>query len=271
MITCPNCGKQVADDTVHCGHCGHRIQTDQKKTMLGMAAINPAELQKALAQGRETAQQSAEGPDAPKLKLPTPGDVAGGVERQPGDFALPRPEAQPSPSASAAAVLEPAGQPPGGPFATDDDGNAKTEMLPQIDMRSEASAGLGASAVTEPEVDASSGAWTGSATSDGFASPTLAVEPGPQFAHGTSEAVPPFGQGPEGWNEPQGEMNMAPAAGEMIGAPSPGEMNAASPQGNLMVPLEGKSNKKLFIIIGAVAAVLFGCCILSVILNFFVF
>ena len=47
MITCPNCGKDVSEDAVHCGHCGHRLQPKQQnKTMLGMGAIDPEWQQK---------------------------------------------------------------------------------------------------------------------------------------------------------------------------------------------------------------------------------
>ena len=41
MIVCPNCGKQNADESVHCGFCGHQLQEGGKKTMFGMAALDP--------------------------------------------------------------------------------------------------------------------------------------------------------------------------------------------------------------------------------------
>src|SRR5690554_1026050 len=60
MISCPNCGKSVADDAVHCGHCGYKLeQVTSQKTMMGLA-LSPEDLQKAIqeaGQRREETQQ----------------------------------------------------------------------------------------------------------------------------------------------------------------------------------------------------------------------
>ncbi len=60
MISCPNCGKSVADDAVHCGHCGHKIEmATNQKTMMGFS-LSPEDLQKAIAEaGQLRASQSA--------------------------------------------------------------------------------------------------------------------------------------------------------------------------------------------------------------------
>lgn len=63
MISCPNCGKSIADDAAHCGHCGHKIeQTTSQKTMMGFA-LSPEDLQKAIqeaGQRRESQPAAAE-------------------------------------------------------------------------------------------------------------------------------------------------------------------------------------------------------------------
>lgn len=69
MITCPNCGKENADESVHCGFCGHQLQEGGKKTMFGMAALNADELKRAAeaakaASGAPAAAPPAGGPPA---------------------------------------------------------------------------------------------------------------------------------------------------------------------------------------------------------------
>ncbi len=61
MISCPNCGKSVADEAVHCGHCGHKIEpATNQKTMMGFS-LSPEDLQKAIAEaGQQRAAQAAE-------------------------------------------------------------------------------------------------------------------------------------------------------------------------------------------------------------------
>ncbi len=62
MNICPNCGKEVSEDAAHCGHCGHRLEVEQKKTMLGLGAVDP-EWQEKFEEAREARlKQEASGP-----------------------------------------------------------------------------------------------------------------------------------------------------------------------------------------------------------------
>lgn len=74
MITCPNCDKEVADDTVHCGYCGHKIKEEggQKKTMFGMAALGGDDLKKAVEEAKRAKQDEAESSKGGGFKLPSP-------------------------------------------------------------------------------------------------------------------------------------------------------------------------------------------------------
>ncbi len=102
MIVCPNCGKQNADESVHCGFCGNQLQEGGKKTMFGMAALDPEELRKAA----EAAKSAA--PHAQRSNL---SDASATPALPPQEDAFAKTEALPSVSAFAAADLHTA---PGG-------------------------------------------------------------------------------------------------------------------------------------------------------------
>jgi len=78
MIVCPNCGKENADESVHCGFCGHQLQEGGKKTMFGMAALDASDIKAAAEQAKAAGAAAAAAGGAPKLNLPTPGDLGGG-------------------------------------------------------------------------------------------------------------------------------------------------------------------------------------------------
>ena len=70
MIVCQNCGKEIAEDSAHCGHCGAAVEVSNKKTMMGFGgAIDSdalkAELEKAKAkrEGQDQEEASTEGED----------------------------------------------------------------------------------------------------------------------------------------------------------------------------------------------------------------
>lgn len=123
MIQCPSCGKDIADDSAHCGFCGAKVETGAgKKTMIGFAALTGDALKQAAEEARQ-AREAAEAArsqapsEEPRLKLPKPG--------------LPKPGAP-----------TPAGGTPGPPplsklalpgSATDGaDADAKTAVMPAI-------------------------------------------------------------------------------------------------------------------------------------------
>lgn len=72
MIVCPNCGKEVSEDAAHCGHCGEAIQTEQKKTMIGIGAVvDPEDLPGggADASGAESGTDGGEDPSLAATEL----------------------------------------------------------------------------------------------------------------------------------------------------------------------------------------------------------
>ncbi len=79
MISCPNCGKKISEDAAHCGHCGHRIEVKQKKTMVGMGAIDQDELRAKLKKNKKAAQADD--------SSPVGGDVSGESDALPPDLA----------------------------------------------------------------------------------------------------------------------------------------------------------------------------------------
>lgn len=64
MISCPNCGKSVAEDAAHCGHCGHKLeQATSQKTMMGFA-LSSEDLQKAIQEAGQRREEEAQPPVA---------------------------------------------------------------------------------------------------------------------------------------------------------------------------------------------------------------
>ena len=138
MITCPNCGKENADESVHCGFCGHQLQEGGKKTMFGMAALDSDAIKAAAQAAKDAASQAAqqtdeasafaktemmpsiqngEEPAAPKAPEKDPfADDFAALEAQYGNdssFDPPAPAA--APSASLPGLDTPAGAPIGSP------------------------------------------------------------------------------------------------------------------------------------------------------------
>lgn len=71
MIQCPSCGKDIADDSVHCGFCGAKIEMGAgKKTMIGFAAVSGDVLKQAAEEARKAREAEAAAPK--KITLPTP-------------------------------------------------------------------------------------------------------------------------------------------------------------------------------------------------------
>lgn len=316
MITCPNCGKSVAEGVAHCGHCGHKMDIENKKTMLGMPAINAGDLQRSIAEAKDAAgsatqplptpspatQPAAE--EKPKLKLPTPGGGAPSSSTG-GGFSLPKPSSAPAPQEEVAEAPD-----------------AKTLMLPQIrreegeakpqdpikdapldsapeQIQGVPSAGESSAAPTGPMEAASGGDDFSNFSEDAFAE-TIAGQTADDLA--AQHAAQTAGRvGSETPVESTPTLEDAPPpslmGGPMPGAPVPDGIPAGAPAGpgldpyaptpemrvqpdhpmaqsagGDMIPVatEGKSKKKLFIIIGIVLALLFGCCIIGNIVNMFV-
>jgi hypothetical protein len=75
MINCPNCDKEIADDTAHCGYCGHQLEEkEKKKTMFGMAALDGQKLEEAVAKAKQARGDEDDSSDSGGgLKIPKPG------------------------------------------------------------------------------------------------------------------------------------------------------------------------------------------------------
>lgn len=106
MIVCPNCSKENADDSAHCGFCGNQLTEGGKKTMFGMAALSADQIRAAA----EAAKQKAAS-EAPSLNLPKPGQSSGSNLPQPGSLpdtdAFAKTEMMPSVSSTAQADAKP--------------------------------------------------------------------------------------------------------------------------------------------------------------------
>jgi len=69
MKECPECGENLADDAVHCGHCGERVEDqeeDKKQTMFGVGALSDEDLE---------AGSQGDGEGSEDFRLPSPGEM----------------------------------------------------------------------------------------------------------------------------------------------------------------------------------------------------
>jgi hypothetical protein len=294
MITCPNCGKQNADEAVHCGFCGHQLQEGGKKTMFGMAALDPEALKRAAEEAKLKKEQEAaaslEKPaPLPKLDLPKLGGAS---------LNLPKPNSDPDPfgATEMMSAVSPAAKPPTNepdPFAdafaeleanygkdfpssapspADDDAGAPTELTDTSDLMAELAAG-GAAPVGTPMFQEG---VKPAASDDPFAAPPS----GDPFA---PPAGDPFAAPPSG--DPFAASSPSSFANDPYNAPTkpapvadPFAANAgggAAPANNLPMNMPGgeikkKDNTMLYIGLG----LLFvggGGCVVMTILGYFLF
>lgn len=125
MITCPNCDKENADESVHCGFCGHQLQEGGKKTMFGMAALDADAIKAAATAAKEAASAAAadrqSDPFAKTEMMPSiVGDPS--EDTHPGGgspLAGPPSASAPSPSFPSSGPAAPAPAPAPDPFADD--------------------------------------------------------------------------------------------------------------------------------------------------------
>lgn len=237
MINCPNCSKEIADNSAHCGFCGHEINAQvEKRTMFGMAALDDDALKKAVEEARESSQEakSADAGGQKGLKLPTPGGKTGGGERaaSEGGISLPKPGDEPRPFEEA-------------------DELAATEMLEFSEAERDALINTGAAPAEESSAPPAAegadttpqeqpfGADLGGGSVEESASQQRESEPAAGFAQ--------------------------PATGEV---PVPGEVPTSPGEDSLAAPPK-KSNAKLFIIIGVVLLLFGGGCVATI--GYFVY
>lgn len=119
MKECPECGENLADDAVHCGHCGAQVEEgeeDNKQTMFGVGALSDEDLEN-LDDGGDSESDEDDG-----FRLPSPGEMEGGDESEKASR-----EAQKSGDEGGRPGLK-------GPSDDDDAAAlAETEALPQLD------------------------------------------------------------------------------------------------------------------------------------------
>lgn len=295
MIVCPNCQKENADESLHCGFCGQQLKEDAggKKTMFGLNALSSVDIQKAAEAAKAAAAQAAANVPAPSLPvLPslTP-------EKESAAFA--RTEMMPSitPEAAASAIaaatasrapaalhpLEPTPVQPADPFAADfaaleqNFGSdapvnpAPSVELPSVDYTPKGFGDAPAPAFPSSALPSNSDDFSmGNVEADqlhsgpqSFGAPQ-GFDGAPQSSGGAPQG---FGGAPQGFNAaPQG-FGGAPQG---FGAPASGNQ----PNSGMLQPAQGqalqpaKSNKKLVIGLVVVGAVLLGgCIILSIVLQ----
>ena len=182
MKNCPECDQELADDAVHCGHCGARVEEkkddERNKTMFGMGGISQDDLREAAEDAKEksasqgggsSAEDSAdsaeekqkdEGGDDGGFRLPTPGEMGNAPDEEGSEA-----------DASDAAAVD---DKPGGEGGTrlgmselpDDQkaGFAKTEALPEVgeeesgeEISTQGDSGLGGGRLSSPGGDEASG------------------------------------------------------------------------------------------------------------------
>ncbi|RDV38164.1 zinc ribbon domain-containing protein [Bradymonadaceae bacterium TMQ3] len=283
MNTCPNCGKEVDDNARHCGHCGHKLQIDQKKTMLGMAAIDPHELQKRIAEARP-AQKGEErvsekaGPQSSESAGPDP-EMALTEVMEPVRF--PRPED--AHARAEASVASDDAQPEG---EQDDIAIGPTEAMPALTLPTPASDGPEERADGEDQLPHQPtgpmealptvapaderGEWDASSLPDPLAATELEMSPVDLSKTGptSTPAAEPESESAPG--APQAAPGDAPEASTdaPVVTPTPAQGLAAQLPDNLAQLAGDPENKKrLILFVGAVVVVLLGCCILSVVLS----
>lgn len=301
MNICPNCGKEVDDNARHCGHCGHKLQIEQKKTMLGMAAIDPQELQKRIAEarpaGRGEERASEEEPPAGAGPAPemAPTEVMEPVRLPQPDAARHEGEADLSDAGDTGQALEDADD---NDFAT-----GPTQAMPALTRPTPASdepeerADDQGPLPTQPTGPMESlpkgapsdapGEWDVRDLPDPLAATELEMSPvdlsktGPS-APLASEAQPDPQPGPTSetaedrrQSSPQAAVDDAPsdvqtdATGAPALTPTPTQgLSAQLPENLARLTDDPENKKRLMLFVGAVAVVLLGCCILSAVLSF---
>lgn len=228
MIVCPNCSKENADDSAHCGFCGNQLTEGGKKTMFGMAALSADQIRAAA----EAAKQKAAS-EAPSLSLPKPGQSSGSNLPLPGSL-------------------------------PDTDAFAKTEMMPsvssvaQADAKPDPFADEFAALESQYGNDSDFGGPVDPSPSfsstESVTAPSPAVSPTPQ-AHQASPQ--PQQTSPQSFGAPNQQ-----GPSQFGNAPSPQAMQRAP--GKAM-QAGGKDNKKIIIAVVVVGVLTIGCVVATAI------
>lgn len=282
MIQCPECGKEIADNSAHCGFCGAEIQTGGgKKTMIGFAAVTEDAMREAAQQARDARdraeqeanppQSSDEGGGEPKLKLPKPG------------LSAPKSSSASGPASGSDAPKFSIPKPGGGASQAPPD--AKTEAMPPVRGPGQGASPDDTVPDQPPEIDATSDTEPGD-----FGAAPPEPEPSqqtPRFDDAVEASGPPVNTPPtldegdafsstpadDDWGEPPADPTLPEVASEhgegpteFGGGAAPGGGPMVSSDGNL--PEKAKKNPVVIAAIAGAALLLF-CCIASTIISFF--
>lgn len=230
MNICSNCGKEVSVGVAHCGHCGHRQEVDQKRTMIGMGAVDPEWQQKLIA-ARAAAKEKEK------------------AAEQAGDA-----QEQGSEGGPASGVV----------FEDDEDlGMAPTQMmdtvsreqLPKLSEDPAPAASSGAEVLEEAQPQES------------FESAPVQEDP---FSAGAPEESAPQGSSEVGPSVQLGEFDASSLSDREPQADAAvGQVNLQGPMAGAAEPVamdgfdEGGGNKNRTLLIVAIVGVLFACCAVS--------
>lgn len=245
MINCPSCGKEIADDSAHCGYCGSELEMGSgKKTIVGFAAITPQMMQEAAEAAKAGRPVDLDPTPAPTPAAESePDEPTGGQHKL--SFGIPKPGGA-SAASSGPGVPKLSIPKPGGPPSQDD---APTQMSPAVEVESAPEAPAVSSPVpAEP---------AGPESVDIASTPT---EP-PEFSggHVAGTTDPPWAaSGPSEDTMP--EMEPVRTATAEVDASAGGSQMVGAPP----TSLEKKKNPLIYVGIGF-AVLIALCCIINLV------
>ncbi len=246
MIICPECGKEIADDSAHCGYCGAQISSGAgKKTMLGMAPVTADMMAQAAAEAKAAREAAQDAADTEPKSL---GDL-----KSEGKLKIPKPSGAPAPASSSGSSLPSPGKlsipkigeptpmekEPVQAGYGDELSDAKTSALPSVDEEPPGNAGAFAPSTVEEVAAPSEPPSSFASANEGF----------------KMNATDPPVRGPaRATNEPAWAGGAADGVGPQ-GLDGDGPIVVS---GNTLP--EKKQNKLIFVFIG-VAVMTVMCCI----------
>lgn len=284
MNICPNCGKEVSEDAAHCGHCGHRLEVEQKKTMLGLGAVDP-EWKKKMEEARGTSseQSASDGGEAPsdiamdKTEAMEAVDFPDTAPMEPGfdksDEAAPSAADAIGEQAAAAATEnlgELSGAEPASGLSINEDAFAATAAMESVSgPPAQAADGVAAGSGAESSVE--SAGISPEAESPGFSDGGLQadVDDGNEWEIGKldsqveadldAEQAPPVAtSGDDLFPEAASEISQTPQQdSSMAMMPGRGE----GPVEEVAAVDDGGNKKKILIILAVIGFLFFSCCI----------
>lgn len=267
MIVCPNCGKDIADDSAHCGFCGFEIESGGgKKTMIGFAAVTGDVMKQAAEEAKRAREAASSGvgdqASEGKLKIPKP-NIPTSVGDEPSSGGLPSPGKLSIPKIGGTRDSRP-------PEAITTDAvsspDAKTEQLEPVSLAPEPEApaeepGFGGAPSTIEERAAAG-------PQDEFGEDEVATSPTEPPSRDAASWSGPAATTPAGADDPAWAGGGKVAESTMPEISTPSAEGSAGPvviSGN---NLPEKSSNKMLIPLIAVIVLIGGCCIIALVGSF---